>query len=66
MTRAEQELTIKQLRNSILGVKLLAYEMSEEVSCIRGLLQQGRHEEIGIRLTRLDELIKPLMLAVRL
>ena len=58
--------TIKILRDQILGVKLVAYEMSEEVACVRGLLQQGKHDEIGARLTRLDELIEPLMKAVRL
>jgi len=68
MTRPRTEVAIinDHLRKHIVGVKLVAYEMSEEVACARGLLQQGKHDEIGARLTRLDELIEPLMKAVNL
>ena len=65
-TILELQYEAKRLRDAVLGTKLLAYEMSEEVSCVRGLLQQGKHEAIGERLTRLDELIEPLMKAVNL
>ena len=66
MTNQELENKVKLLRDAILGSKLLAYEMSEEVGCARGLLQQGKHDQIGDRLNRLDELIEPLMKAVNL
>jgi len=63
MTGKERE---KILRDQIMGVKLIAFEMLDEVACVRGLLQQGKHDEISARLTRLDELIEPLMKAVNL
>jgi hypothetical protein len=59
---------VKLLKEQILGIRLLAQEMSDEVEIIRGMLQRNIYveDELETRLARLDELIEPLLKGVKL
>ena len=64
MNRAELEAEVKRLRDQLVGVKLLAEEMADEVETARQnvhVCEQGRpRDRVVESLARLDSLLEPL------
>lgn len=55
----------ERLKEQLLGVRLIAMELSDEVEILRGLFQQGcAYIESAPHLKRIDELIEPLLKGV--
>lgn len=65
MSIIELQREVKRLKEQLLGVRLMAMELSDEVEILRGLFQQGcAYIEHEPHLKRMDELIEPLLKGV--